>query len=106
MLDIANCERAEFVMALNEGETAGTRIETWPARVRALMDQHVSRWIEENKETRTMRAMTVAAPRHHGVQACVLILHHTGRTNIVLHGVKPEGASQGDDGVTDQDGAL
>jgi hypothetical protein len=35
VLDIADCERTEFVVALKDGETAGTRIETWPAEVRA-----------------------------------------------------------------------
>jgi hypothetical protein len=76
VLDIANCQRTEFVVALNEGETAGTRIETWPAQVRAFMHQHVNRWVEENKETRAVRAMTVAAPKYDGVQSCVVILHH------------------------------
>jgi predicted nucleic acid-binding Zn ribbon protein len=75
VLDITNCQRTEFVVGLNEDETAGTRIETWPAEVRALMDRHVSRWVEENNETRTVRAMTVAAPKYHGIQSCVLILH-------------------------------
>jgi hypothetical protein len=28
LLDVANCERAEFVVALADGEAAGTRIET------------------------------------------------------------------------------
>ena len=63
--------------ALKEGEAAGTRIDSWPAEVRALMDQHVRRWVEENKEARTVRAMTVAAPKHHSIQSCVLILHHS-----------------------------
>jgi hypothetical protein len=40
------------------------------------MDQHINRWVEENKSERTVRAMTVAAPKHHGVQYCVIILHH------------------------------
>jgi hypothetical protein len=43
------------------------------------MDQHLSRWIEENEKTRTVHAMTVAAPRHHGLQSCVVILHHFPR---------------------------
>jgi hypothetical protein len=77
VLDIAKCDGTEFAVALNECETAGTRIETWPSEVRALIDHHVSRWIEENKETRTIRTMTVAAPKHQGVQSCVLILHHS-----------------------------
>jgi len=78
-LDIANCQRTEFVVALKDGETAGTRMETWPAEVRTFMDQHVSRWVEENKQTRTVRAMTVAAPKYDGIQSCVLILHHSPR---------------------------
>ncbi|MGO9047192.1 MAG: hypothetical protein ACLQFW_09925 [Xanthobacteraceae bacterium] len=77
VLDIANCERTEFVVALNDGEAAGTRVETWPPEVRAFMDQHVRRWVEENKETRNVRAMTVAAPKYDGTQSCVLILHHS-----------------------------
>ncbi len=75
VLDLANCDRTEFVVALKGGETAGTRIQTWPAEVQALMDKHVSRWVEENKERRTVSAMTVAAPKYHGIQSCVLILH-------------------------------
>ena len=79
VLDIADCERTEFVVALNNGEAAGTRIETWPLEVRAFMDQHVNRWVEENKETRMVEAMTVAAPKHDGIQSCVVILHHFPR---------------------------
>jgi len=33
-------------------------------RMRAFMDQHVNRWVEENNETRTVRAITVAAPKY------------------------------------------
>jgi hypothetical protein len=76
VLDIAHCDRVEFVLALNEGETAGTGIETWPTEVRASIEHGVSRWVEENKSERTVRAMTVATPKHHGVQHCVVILHH------------------------------
>ncbi len=76
VLDIANCERTEFVVALKEGETAGTRLETWPAEVQALMHQQ-ARWIEENRATRTVHAITVAAPKYHGIQSCVLIVHHS-----------------------------
>ena len=79
VLDIADCERIEFVVALNNGEAAGVRIETWPPEVRAFVDQHVSRWFDENKETLIIRAMTVAAPKHGGVQSCVVILHHFPR---------------------------
>jgi hypothetical protein len=75
VLDVANCERTEFVVALMDGEIASTRLETWPAEVRAFMDQHVNRWVEENNETRTVRAITVAAPKYDGIQSCVLILH-------------------------------
>jgi hypothetical protein len=77
VLNIANCQRTEFVVALMEGETAGTSVETWPPELRALMDHHVGRWVEENKETRTVRAVTAAAPKYDGVQSCVLILHHS-----------------------------
>jgi hypothetical protein len=76
-VDIVKCDRTEFVVALMDSETAGTRVETWPPEVRAFMDQHVSRWVEENKETRNVRAMTVAAPKYNGTQSCVLILHHS-----------------------------
>jgi hypothetical protein len=77
VLDITNCERTKFVVALTSGETAGTRIETWPAEVRTFIDQHVRRWVEENKQTRTVRAITVAAPKYNGIQSCVLILYHS-----------------------------
>jgi hypothetical protein len=77
VLDLANCDRTEFVVALKGRETAGTRIQTWPAEVQALMDKQVSRWIKENKERRTVSAMTVAAPKYHGIQSCVLIVHHS-----------------------------
>jgi hypothetical protein len=77
VLNIANCQRTEFVVGLNDGETAGTRMETWPAEVQAFMDQHVNRWVEENKQTRIVRAITVAAPKYDGIQSCVLILHHS-----------------------------
>ena len=59
VLDIADCDRAEFVIALQEGESAETRIETWPAVVRAFMDQHVNRWVENNKASRTVLAITL-----------------------------------------------
>ena len=75
-LDIADCERTEFVVALKKGETAGTRIETWPSGVRLCVDQHVSRWVDDNKEKHTIRAMTVAAPKYDGIQSCVVVLHH------------------------------
>jgi hypothetical protein len=78
-LDVANCQRTEFVVSLNQGESAGIRVETWPAEVRAFMDRHVSRWIEDNTEKHTIRAMTVAAPKYHGIQSCVVILHHSPR---------------------------
>ena len=52
LLDLTNCERTEFVVALNRGETAGTRIETWPPEVLAFMDQHVVGWIEDDKGLR------------------------------------------------------
>jgi hypothetical protein len=84
VLDISNSERTEFVVASKDGETAGTRMETWPAEVRAFMDQHVNRWVEENKQTRTVRAMTVAAPKYDDVQSCVLILHHNPKHEAVL----------------------
>jgi hypothetical protein len=76
VLNIANCERTEFVLALKGGETAGTRVETWPPKVRALLEESVNCWIEEHKEAHAVRAMTVAAPKHSGVQCCVVILHH------------------------------
>jgi hypothetical protein len=76
-LDIAGCDRTEFVLALKHGETAGTRPETWPPDMRMLMDQHVSRWAEDNKEKRTIRAMTVAGPKYGTTQSCVVILHHS-----------------------------
>jgi hypothetical protein len=79
VLDIANCERTEFVVALKDGENAGTRVETWPPEVRVFIDQHVNRWVEENKHTRTVRAITVAAPKYDGIQSCVLILHHNAK---------------------------
>jgi hypothetical protein len=79
VLDIANCKRTEFVVALNDGQTAGTRVATWPPEVRTFMDQHVARWVEENSETRTVRAMTVAAPIYDGIQSCAVILHHRPR---------------------------
>ena len=44
----------EFVVALNEGGGAGTRVETWPPEVRIFIDQHVSRWVEDNKEERAL----------------------------------------------------
>jgi hypothetical protein len=69
----------EFVLALRRGETAGTRIETWPPEVRAFVEGHVSCWVEENKNTRVVRAMAIAAPKHGGVQSCVVILHHCTR---------------------------
>ena len=81
VLDIAHCHRAEFVVALKVGETASTRMETWPAEVRAFMDQHVNRWVEENNETRTVRAITVAAPKYDRIQSCVLILHCSPKYN-------------------------
>jgi len=76
ILDLADCQRTEFVVALNDGETAGTRVETRPAEIRALMDQHVTRWIDRNKDTRTVHAISVAAPKYDGIQSCVTILHH------------------------------
>jgi hypothetical protein len=76
-LDIAGCDRTEFVLALKQVETAGTRPETWPPDVRMIMDQHVSRWAEDNKDKRTIRAMTVAAPKCGTPQSCVVILHHS-----------------------------
>jgi hypothetical protein len=83
VLDIANSERIEFAVALKDGETARTRIETWPAEVRALMNQHVTRWVEDHKDTRIVRAMTVGAAKYDGVQSCVLILHHSPKHDAV-----------------------
>jgi predicted nucleic acid-binding Zn ribbon protein len=79
VLDIASCDRTEFIVGLKESEAAGTRVETWPPEVRALIDNDVSRWVEEHKQTCTVRAVTVAAPRYDGIQSCVVILHHFPR---------------------------
>jgi hypothetical protein len=83
VLDIANLQRTEFVVALNDGETAGTGIETWLAEILAFMSQRVTRWVEEHKDTRIVRAMTIAAPKHNGVRSCVLILHHSPKRDAV-----------------------
>jgi hypothetical protein len=79
VLDIADCDRVEFVLALKEGETASTGVETWPMEVRALVDRHVSRWVDQNKETYTVQAMTVAVPKYDGVRSVAVILHHCPR---------------------------
>ena len=63
---------------VTDGEAAGTRLETWPPEVRALMDQHVAGWIEDSKGERSVYAVTVAAPRHRSIQSCVTILHLCG----------------------------
>jgi hypothetical protein len=91
VLDIANCERTEFVMALKEHEVAGTRVETWPPDVRMLMDAHVSRWVEENKDLRAVRAMTLAAPKHQGIQFCTVILHHSPKVSLASEGAVGRG---------------
>ena len=77
VLDIANLQCTEFVVALKHRETASTQVETWPAEVRTFVDQHVARWIDENKYTRIVHAITAAAPKYDGIQSCVLILHHS-----------------------------
>ena len=77
VLDIADCQRTEFVVALKDGETASTQVETWPAEVRTFMDQHVGRWVDENKDARNVHAITVAAPNYDNIQSCVTILHHS-----------------------------
>jgi hypothetical protein len=79
VIDIANCQRTEFVMALRPRETAAAWIATWPAEVQASMHQHLNSWMKENKDTRVVHAMTMAAVKHDNVQACVLMLHHTPR---------------------------
>jgi hypothetical protein len=76
VLNIADCQRTEFVVALKEGEAAGTRSETWPPEVQAFMEKSVNRWVEDNKQKHTIRAMTVAAPKCGNTQSCVVILHH------------------------------
>jgi hypothetical protein len=90
VLDIAGCERTEFVVALKNGETAGTRIETWPPEVRFFIDQHVSRWVEDNKEKHATRAITVAAPKYEGIQSCVVILHHSLKRHACADFKEPE----------------
>jgi hypothetical protein len=100
-LDVANCQRTEFVVSLNEGESAGIRLETWPAEVRAFMDRHVTRWVEENKDKHTVRAMTVAA-KNDGVQACVVILHHFRKaSHPALRPAAPEAGVPGAPGGPD-----
>ena len=83
VLDIADCDRVEFVLALKEGEIASTGIETWLAEILAFMSQRITRWVEEHKDTRIVSAMTIAAPKHNGVRSCVLILHHGPKRNAV-----------------------
>jgi hypothetical protein len=90
VLDLTKCQRTEFVVGLNEGETAGIRIETWPAEVRAFIDQHIARWVEENKDRHTVRAMTVAAPKYEGIQSCVVILHHSPRRHACADFTEPQ----------------
>jgi hypothetical protein len=103
VLDIADCERTEFVIALKDGETAGTRIETWPPEVRAFIDQHIARWVEENEDRHTVRAMTVAAPKYEAIQSCVVILHHSPRRHACADFTEPQaldGALLGPRGVS------
>jgi hypothetical protein len=68
VLNIAGCDRTEFVLALKEGETAGTRSETWPPEVQALMEMSVNRWVKGNEQKHAIRAVTVAAPKYGGTQ--------------------------------------
>jgi hypothetical protein len=82
VLNIAGCERTEFVVALNKDESAGTRAETWPPEVQTFIDQHVTRWVVQNKDKHTVRAMTVAAPKRDGIQCCVVILHHSPQHDV------------------------
>jgi hypothetical protein len=91
-LDIANCQRTEFVVALKNGETAGIRTDTWPPEVRMFIDQHVNRWVEDNKEKRAVRAMIVAAPKYGGIQSCVVILQHSPKHDTARLDLSESGA--------------
>jgi hypothetical protein len=88
-------------VALKNGETAGTRIETWPPEVQTFIDQHVNRWVEENKHTHNVRAMTVAAPKYEGIQSCIVILHHVRKGTPPAHR-----RAAGDSGVPEEPGDV
>lgn len=45
------------------------------------MDQHVARWLDEAKDSRTAHAITVAAPTYNAIQCCVTILHLSRQRN-------------------------
>lgn len=63
--------RVEFVVQLYEHETAGMRIETWPATVQNLFEKHVAAWREKHPSV-TLRAITCGVVE----RSCVLILHY------------------------------
>jgi hypothetical protein len=51
--------------------------------VQAFMDQHVARWLDEAKDSRTAHAITAAAPTYNAIQSCVTILHLTASVTSV-----------------------
>ena len=71
------------------------------------MDQHVNRWAENNKASRTVLAITVAAPNCQGVQ-CVIILHHArlGSPPAVLPAAQDNNRASGSLSVSASIGAT
>jgi hypothetical protein len=101
VLDLIDFERVQFALALKNGETAGADIETWPAEVRAPIEQLLRRWIQDNKGYRTVLAITVAAPKHRGIQSCIVILHHVRKGTPPAHR-----RAAGDSGVPEEPGDV
>ena len=81
VLDIANCDRTEFVVGL-EGRRSRRHADRKLAGLRfeRLMDQHV-RPLGRGKQRRRALCALRLWPRRNidGIQSCVLILHHSRR---------------------------
>ncbi len=70
-IDVGDCDRVEFCVALHEHERAGHRVESWPAAVKVQIERAMATWAERNGGRRIVLVSSGIAER-----MCVLIVHH------------------------------
>ncbi len=75
LVDLAQAGLVEISVGLFEHETAGLRMESWPAPVQQLIEREVESWQLRNKASRLLALTTAVVAAGKG-RCCVALLHH------------------------------
>lgn len=80
LFDIAGCHRREISVGLFEVETQGVthRAETWPDKVRELIDREIETFKAEHPEA-AIRCATYGLVKHRDATACCVVLHYVAK---------------------------